>query len=73
MNKRVGIIGSGMVAKQLALGFLRYGYDVMMGTRNHHKIEEWQKESAPGIKTGNFLNTAEYGELIIFAVKGAYG
>jgi len=33
MNKRIGIIGSGIVAQALGKGFMKYGYEVMLGTR----------------------------------------
>ncbi|HKX28098.1 MAG TPA: NAD(P)-binding domain-containing protein, partial [Blastocatellia bacterium] len=30
---KVGVLGSGEVAQVLASGFLKHGYEVMMGTR----------------------------------------
>jgi 8-hydroxy-5-deazaflavin:NADPH oxidoreductase len=30
---KMGVLGSGDVARALAQGFLKYGYEVMMGTR----------------------------------------
>jgi predicted dinucleotide-binding enzyme len=35
---KVGILGSGEVAKTLAGGFLKYGHDVMLGTRDVAKL-----------------------------------
>ncbi len=35
---KIGILGSGDVAKALAGGFLRYGHDVMLGTRSPDKL-----------------------------------
>ena len=38
---KVGILGSGDVAKVLAGGFLKHGHEVMMGTREPAKLAEW--------------------------------
>jgi predicted dinucleotide-binding enzyme len=65
----VGIIGSGDVAKALANGFLKHGYDVMLGTRDAAKLAEWREQN-PKAQTGNFADTAIYGELVVLAVKG---
>jgi len=67
MNK-IGILGSGMVAQALAKGFMSNGFEVMLGTRSTSKLSEWQSES--GGKVGSFAETAEFGDLIILAVKG---
>jgi hypothetical protein len=40
--KKIGILGSGTVAKTLGSGFLKHGYEVMLGTRNADKLEEWK-------------------------------
>lgn len=66
--KKIGILGSGIVAKVLAGGFLKHGYDVMLGSRDVSKITDWQKEN--GGKIGTFEETAEFGEIIVLAVKG---
>ena len=41
--KKIGILGSGAVAKVLATGFLKHGYSVMVGTRTPGKLDEWQQ------------------------------
>ena len=41
--KEIGIIGSGIVAQTLGTGFLKHGYQVMLGTRDKSKLAEWQK------------------------------
>lgn len=38
---KIGIIGSGDVAKSLGSGFLKHGYEVMLGTRSPEKLAEW--------------------------------
>ena len=66
---KVGILGSGDVAKALAGGFLKHGHEVMLGTRGHAKLAEWAKEN-PSAHVGNFAETAKFGDLVVLAVKG---
>ena len=66
--KKVGVLGSGIVAKVLADGFIKHGYEVMLGSRDVAKLDDWKTES--GGKTGTFRETAEFGEIIVLAVKG---
>lgn len=68
--KKVGIIGSGLVAQALGSGFLKYGYQVMLGTSNKSKLAEWQKSAGSGASVGSFADTAKFGEIIVLAVKG---
>jgi len=66
---KVGILGSGGVAKALAGGFLKHGHEVMMGTRTPAKLMEWAAQS-PKVSVGSFADAAAYGELVVLAVKG---
>lgn len=66
---KVGLIGSGDVAKVLGSGLLKHGHDVMMGTREIGKLSEWAKQNPKG-KTGSFADAAKFGELVVLAVKG---
>jgi 8-hydroxy-5-deazaflavin:NADPH oxidoreductase len=67
---KVGVIGSGDVAKSLASGFLRHGHEVMMGTREAAKLKEWAGKNPKGA-VGNFGDAAKFGELVVLAVKGS--
>lgn len=67
--KKVGVIGSGAVAKALAAGFIKHGYEVMVGTRTVSKLDEW-KEKNPKAKIGSFEETGAFGDIIVLAVKG---
>jgi predicted dinucleotide-binding enzyme len=69
MNKRVGILGSGQVARVLAAGFLSNGHEVMLGTREASKLKEFKEEN-PKAQVGSFADTAAFGELMVLAVKG---
>jgi len=57
-----------MVARALAIGFMKHGYQVMIGSGDKSKLEKLNKET--GALTGTFAKTALYGDIIIFAVKG---
>lgn len=66
---KIGILGSGDVAKALAAGFLKYGHDVKFGTRSPDKLADWIKQN-PKAGTASFSDTAKFGEVVILAVKG---
>lgn len=66
---KVGVLGSGDVAKALAGGFLRHGHQVTMGTRDAAKLEEWVQRN-PGATIGSFADAAKFGEVVVLAVNG---
>ena len=41
--KKIGIIGSGVVGQTLANGFIKHGYQVMIGSRDTSKLNEWKQ------------------------------
>src|SRR5215813_11992684 len=67
---KVGIIGSGDVAKSLASGFLKHGHDVVIGTRDSAKLKDWAAQNS-GARVGSFRDAAQFGQLIVLAVKGS--
>ena len=66
---KVGILGSGDVAKALAIGFLKHGHDVLMGTRSPSKLADWAKQNPKG-RIGSFAEAAKFADLAVLAVKG---
>ncbi len=68
--KKIGILGSGGVARTLGSGFLKHGYEVMLGTREPAKLGDWQGENAAG-RVGSFADAARFGEILVLAVKGS--
>lgn len=68
--KKIGIIGSGIVAQTLGTGFLKHGYQVMLGTRNKSKLADWQKGTGTDGLIGSFAEAAKFGEIVVLAVKG---
>jgi predicted dinucleotide-binding enzyme len=66
---KVGILGSGDVAKALAAGFLKHGHDVVLGTREPAKLADWTAQHRPA-RAASFADAAKFGELVVLAVKG---
>jgi 8-hydroxy-5-deazaflavin:NADPH oxidoreductase len=67
---KVGILGSGIVGRTLADGFLKHGYAVMVGTGNPQKLSEWKANAGPNGSVGTFAEAASFGEFVVLAVKG---
>ena len=66
---KVGLLGSGDVAKTLAEGFLKHGHSVKVGSRNPAKLADWAAQTQ-GATVGTFGEAAAFGELVMLAVKG---
>ena len=66
---KVGVLGSGDVAKTLASGFLKHGHQVRIGSRSPAKLAEWSAGNS-GSTTGTFAEAAQFGETVVLAVKG---
>jgi predicted dinucleotide-binding enzyme len=67
---KVAVLGSGVVGEVLASGFLKHGYDVMRGSRDPKKLEEWKAKANGKASVGSFSDAAKFGEIIVLAVKG---
>jgi predicted dinucleotide-binding enzyme len=67
---KIGIIGSGIVAKTLGSGFIKHGHEVALGTRDVAKLADWKAKN-PGAREVGFSDAAAFGEVVIFAVPGA--
>jgi 8-hydroxy-5-deazaflavin:NADPH oxidoreductase len=66
---KVGVLGSGDVAKVLATGFLKHGHQVTIGSRTPGKLDDWVKDNPKGT-SGSFADAAAFGEMVVLAVKG---
>ena len=66
---KVGILGSGDVAKSLASGFLKHSHEVTMGTRTPAKLDAWARKN-PTARIDSFANAAQGSEIVVLAVKG---
>lgn len=68
-TKKIGVIGSGQVAQILAAGFLKHGYDVMVGSNHIDKLADWKTKNTRA-QLGSFEDVAKFGDIIVLAVKG---
>jgi predicted dinucleotide-binding enzyme len=66
---KVGILGSGDVAKALGSGFFKHGHDVMLGSRTPAKLADWVKQN-PKARSGSLADAAKFADLAVLAVKG---
>jgi predicted dinucleotide-binding enzyme len=66
---KVGILGSGTVAKALAGGFLKHGHQVMVGARTPAKLADWKTKNPEGC-VGSLAEAAMFADLGVLAVKG---
>jgi predicted dinucleotide-binding enzyme len=66
---KIGVLGSGDVGKTLAQGFLKYEYQVMIGSDHPEKLEEFKNEN-PKVETANFEQSAQWADLVVLCVKG---
>lgn len=67
---RIGVLGSGDVAKTLAGGFLKHGHEVLVGTRETARLRDWLKAN-PRSSAGSFADAAGFGDVLVLAVKGS--
>lgn len=67
---KIGILGSGDVGRALANGFIKHGYEVMIGTRSPEKLSEWKAQAGKSGRVGSFNETAAFGEILVLAAKG---
>lgn len=68
--KKIAVLGSGTVGEVLANGLLKYGYEVMRGTRESSKLAEWHAKAGAYASVGSFEEAAQFGDVVVLAVKG---
>jgi NADPH-dependent F420 reductase len=69
IDMKIGILGSGVVGQQLGLGLIRLGHDVMIGTRNPDKLNEWKNNAGIKASVGSFDEAAKSGYVIVLATR----
>src|SRR5215470_11986167 len=52
---KIGVLGSGDVARTLGGGFLKHGHEVMMGTRDPAKLADWAAQNSTA-RVGSFAD-----------------
>lgn len=68
---KIGILGSGTVGQVLGAGLIKYGHQVMMGTRDPKgkEVRDWVAKT-PGASAGTFAETARFGDTLLLVVLG---
>jgi len=69
MKKKIGVLGSGLVAQVLAKGFLDNGHEVTLGTSNAAKLSDWKTKN-PRAHVASFQEASAFGDILVLAVKG---
>ena len=69
-TKRIGVIGSGVVGQTLASGFVKHGFETMVGSRDAGKLKEWAAKAGSLAKAGTVQEAARFGDVVVVAVKG---
>ncbi len=70
VTMKIGVLGSGVVGETLANGLLKHGHEVMRGSREPAKLAGWKGGAGPKASAGTMLQAAQFGELVVLAVKG---
>lgn len=67
---KISIIGSGKVARVLAIGFASLGHKVMIGSRDpsNSELKTWHKKQSKKIQIGSTTESASFGEICILAL-----
>src|SRR5262245_4520215 len=66
---KIGLLGSGDVATSLAVGFLRHGPAVVLGTRSPAKLDDWLAKHREA-RVGSFADAAAFADVVVLSVKG---
>jgi predicted dinucleotide-binding enzyme len=65
---KIGIIGSGGVARVLGSGYLEKGHEVMLGSRDVAKLADWLEASGERASAGSFADAARFGDIVFLCV-----
>lgn len=68
--KKIGILGSGVVAQTLAAAFIKNGDEVKLGTSHPEKLSAWNEKNGNKATVGSFNDAAAFGDIVVLAVKG---
>jgi 8-hydroxy-5-deazaflavin:NADPH oxidoreductase len=67
---KIGILGSGSVAKALATGFLARGDRVMLGSRTPARLDDWVQANGPTGDAGSLEDAVAFGDWVVVATLG---
>jgi hypothetical protein len=71
-SMKVGILGSGDVAKTLGSAFVELGHEVKLGSRTPESegLIAWKKGVGSHGSTGTFADAASFGEVLVLSTRG---
>ena len=66
---KIGVIGTGNVGYALADGFIKYGHEVMLGSRDisQEKVQNWMQDHGTSASVGSPREATQFGEIVILA------
>lgn len=67
----IGVLGSGVVGQAIAAKLVALGHDVVVGTRDPAKLDEWLAGAGQGARVGSFAAAAAHGALVVNATAGS--
>jgi len=66
---KIGVLGSGDVGRDLAIGLVKAGYSIKMATRDpsklNDKLKAWADKEGKGIGLASFPETAKFGDVLL--------
>ncbi len=65
---KIGILGSGGVARTLGSGYLAKGHEVMLGSRDVSKLADWTASGGEHAFAGSFADAAAFGDIVFLSV-----
>lgn len=67
---KVGVLGSGMVGQAIGAKLIELGHDVVVGTRDPGKLQEWLGKVGGKARAGSFADAAAHGEIVFNCTAG---
>jgi 8-hydroxy-5-deazaflavin:NADPH oxidoreductase len=67
---KIGVLGSGIVGQTLAAGWIKHGHEVVLGTRDASKLQEWASQHA-GLRLSSPSEAAAFADAVLLAVRGS--
>src|SRR6185503_6990937 len=66
---QIGILGSGDVGQALGLGFIKFGHEVKIGSRDPDgaKLKPWLAKAGKKASTGSLEDTARFADIVVLA------
>jgi 8-hydroxy-5-deazaflavin:NADPH oxidoreductase len=68
---KIGILGSGSAGQTLGRGFIKLGHEVVIGTRDPAKLNDWKAEAGAKASVEFPSEAMRQGEILIISVLGS--